>query len=68
VSEVHEILARGLTAFAELGYDGASVRVLARRLGVSHNFINDRFGSKGRFWRAVIDRSLTVRVARLGRP
>jgi AcrR family transcriptional regulator len=28
-----EILARGLTAFAELGYDGASVRVLARRLG-----------------------------------
>ena len=37
-----EILARGLTAFAELGYDRASVRELARRLGVSHNFINDR--------------------------
>jgi TetR/AcrR family transcriptional regulator len=61
-----EILARGLTAFAELGYDGASVRELARRLGVSHNFINDRYGSKERFWRAVIDRSLTARVARLG--
>jgi AcrR family transcriptional regulator len=61
-----EILARGLTAFAELGYDRASVRELARRLGVSHNFINDRYGSKDRFWRAVIDRSLTVRVARLG--
>ncbi len=61
-----EILARGLAAFAELGYDGASVRELARRLGVSHNFINDRYGSKEQFWRAVIDRSLTAQVARLG--
>jgi TetR/AcrR family transcriptional regulator len=60
-----EILARGLAAFAELGYDGASVRELARRLGVSHNFINDRYGSKALFWRAVIDRSLTDVVARL---
>ena len=61
-----EILARGLAAFAELGYDGASVRELARRLGVSHNFINDRYGSKDRFWRAVIDRSLATQVAQLG--
>ena len=60
-----EILARGLAAFAELGYDGASVRELARRLGVSHNFINDRYGSKGQFWRAVIDRSLAAQVTRL---
>jgi TetR/AcrR family transcriptional regulator len=61
-----EILARGLTAFAELGYEGASVRELARRLGVSHNFINDRYGSKEQFWRAVMDRSLSIQVARLG--
>jgi TetR/AcrR family transcriptional regulator len=60
-----EILVRGLAAFAELGYDGASVRELARRLGVSHNFINDRYGSKAQFWRAVIDRSLTAQVTRL---
>lgn len=60
-----EILARGLAAFAELGYEAASVRELARRLGVSHNFINDRYGSKEQFWRAVIDRSLTAQVARL---
>lgn len=60
-----DILARGLTAFAELGYDGASVRELARRLGVSHNFINDRYGSKEQFWRAVIDRSLSAQVDRL---
>ena len=62
----YEILARGLAAFAELGYDGASVRELARRLGVSHNFINDRYGSKQQFWQAVIDRSLVAQVARLG--
>jgi TetR/AcrR family transcriptional regulator len=61
-----EILARGLAAFAELGYDDASVRELARRLGVSHNFINDRYGSKAQFWRAVIDRSLTAQADRLG--
>ena len=48
-----EILRRGLEAFSELGYEGASVRELAKRLGVNHNFINDRFGSKNNFWRAV---------------
>lgn len=61
-----ELLARGLMAFAELGYERASVRELARRLGVSHNFINDRYGSKEQFWRAVIDQSLSAQVARLG--
>ncbi|MFM9613013.1 TetR/AcrR family transcriptional regulator [Streptomyces niveiscabiei] len=50
-----EILRRGLDAFAELGYRGASVRELAKRLGVSHNFFNERFGSKEEFWRAVVD-------------
>ncbi|GAQ66821.1 TetR/AcrR family transcriptional regulator [Streptomyces scabiei] len=49
------VLQRGLEAFAELGYDRASARELARRLGVSHNFINDRYGSKAAFWRAVMD-------------
>jgi AcrR family transcriptional regulator len=50
-----EILRRGMEAFAELGYDRASARELARRLGVSHNFINDRYGSKANFWRSVVD-------------
>jgi len=50
-----EVLQRGLDAFAELGYEQTTVRELARRLGVSHNFINDRFGSKAAFWRAVVD-------------
>jgi TetR/AcrR family transcriptional regulator len=53
-----EILHRGLDTFAELGYDATTVRELARRLGVSHNFINDRYGSKASFWRAVVDFAL----------
>ena len=48
------ILRHGLAAFAELGYAGASVRELARRIGVSHNFINDRYGSKAAFWEAAV--------------
>jgi TetR/AcrR family transcriptional regulator len=54
-----EILRRGLDAFAELGYEATSVRELGNRLGVSHNFVNDRYGSKGAFWEAVVDFALT---------
>ena len=53
-----EILRRGLNAFAELGYEATSVRELGNRLGVSHNFVNDRYGSKGAFWQAVVDFAL----------
>ncbi|GIF69558.1 putative transcriptional regulator, TetR [Asanoa ishikariensis] len=53
-----EILQRGLEAFAELGYEATTMRELARRLGVSHNFIHDRYGSKSAFWRAVVDFAL----------
>lgn len=49
------ILRRGLDTFAELGYEASTVRELAKRLDVSHNFINDRYGSKACFWRAVVD-------------
>ncbi|MEU6339685.1 TetR/AcrR family transcriptional regulator [Streptomyces sp. NPDC046977] len=60
-----EILRRGLEAFAELGYSGASVRELAKRLGVNHNFINDRFGSKEKFWRAALDHALRAPIQQL---
>ncbi|MGW6904750.1 TetR family transcriptional regulator [Streptomyces sp. NPDC054940] len=65
VPEESSILQRGLEAFAELGYDHASARELARRLGVSHNFINDRYGSKAAFWRAVVDSALGAQLAGL---
>ncbi|MEV5956548.1 TetR/AcrR family transcriptional regulator [Streptomyces sp. NPDC051987] len=65
VPDEESILQRGLEAFAELGYDHASARELARRLGVSHNFINDRYGSKAAFWRAVMDHALSAQLGRM---
>ncbi|WP_084259028.1 TetR/AcrR family transcriptional regulator [Microtetraspora malaysiensis] len=59
VPDEAEVLLRGMEAFAELGYDRTSARELARRLGVSHNFINDRYGSKANFWRTVVDWALS---------
>ena len=51
-----EILLAALRSFADRGYDGTSVRELNKALGVSHNLINRRFGSKERLWRAAVDR------------
>ena len=50
-----ELLDAALTAFAEQGYSGTSVRRLARELGVHHNHIPQRFGSKERLWYAAVD-------------
>jgi TetR/AcrR family transcriptional regulator len=66
--EERDILRRGLETFAELGYDRTSARELARRLGVSHTFINDRYGSKAAFWRAVVDAALGAQLARMPSP
>ncbi|WP_322726527.1 TetR/AcrR family transcriptional regulator [Streptomyces spongiae] len=66
--EGQSVLQWGLEAFAELGYDRASARELARRLGVSHNFINDRYGSKAAFWRATVDYALGAQLARMPQP
>jgi AcrR family transcriptional regulator len=51
-----EILAAALRAFARHGYEGVSVRTLNRELGVSHNLIHQRFGSKEALWYAAVDR------------
>src|ERR1700731_2988402 len=60
--EDEQVLGRGLEAFAELGYEAASVRQLNERLGMGHTFIHDRFGSKMAFWTAVVDHAV-ARVA-----
>jgi len=49
------LLPLALEAFADMGYEGASVRDLCRRLGVSHNLLHQRFGSKERLWYAAVD-------------
>jgi len=50
------LLDRALDMFAERGYDGMSVRELARDLGVSHNLIPQRIGSKEELWFTAINR------------
>jgi AcrR family transcriptional regulator len=50
-----DVFAAALTAFATHGYDGVSLRTLNRQLGVSHNFIAARFGSKETLWYATVD-------------
>ena len=50
-----DLLPLALEAFADLGYEGASMRALCRRLGVSHNLLHQRFGSKDRLWYAAVD-------------
>jgi TetR/AcrR family transcriptional regulator len=50
-----DILAAALRVFSERGFDGTSVAEINRELGVSHNLINRRFGSKDELWFAMVD-------------
>jgi AcrR family transcriptional regulator len=54
VSE-ERVLALAFKHFAEQGYEGTTVRELARRLDVSHNLLNIRFGRKQDLWKAAVD-------------
>lgn len=51
------VLTAAIKAFARQGYDGVSIRTLSRELGVSHNTIPQRFGSKEKLWYAAVDRA-----------
>ena len=48
------LLSRAFAHFAERGYAAATVRDLARQLGVSHNLLNVRFGRKSDLWKAAV--------------
>jgi AcrR family transcriptional regulator len=52
---LEQILEAAFRAFATYGYDGVAVRTLNRELGVSHNLIHQRFGSKLALWYAAVD-------------
>lgn len=53
------VLDAALQAFAERGFDGTSVREIARGLGVSHNLIPQRLGTKDDLWRAAVDQGFS---------
>lgn len=55
VVSTERLLDVALDAFAERGFDGTSVREVARSLGVSHNLIPQRIGSKDDLWRRAVD-------------
>ncbi|MDT7728838.1 MAG: TetR/AcrR family transcriptional regulator [Actinomycetota bacterium] len=59
------VLGEALHAFAVHGYHGVSVRDLNRALGVSHNLLYQRFGSKERVWYAAVDWGFGGLVAEL---
>ena len=59
-----------LRVFADTGFDAASIREIARRLGVSHALLRHQLGSKQQIWEATVDwsfgsmnRELTGRLA-----
>lgn len=59
------LLQRALAAFAERGYEGVSVRQLARELGISHALLNARFGAKRELWFAAMNHAMTTLVEEL---
>ncbi|MEV6507709.1 TetR family transcriptional regulator [Streptomyces sp. NPDC051642] len=52
------LLQGALEAFATHGFEGMSLRELARRLQVSHALLTARFGSKEELWRAAVEHAL----------
>src|ERR1700704_7056837 len=62
---LEQILDAAFRAFATYGYDGATVRTLNSELGVSHNLIHQRFGSKQGLWYAAVDRAFSQQVTQL---
>jgi len=49
------LLRTAFTMFATHGYGAATMRAMARELGVSHNLLNVRFGKKSQLWKAAVD-------------
>lgn len=63
-----ELLDLLLEAFADLGFDGTSVRAICRHLGVSHNMIHQRYQSKDAAWTAAVDHGFARLQAALFAP
>lgn len=50
-----QLLKTAFSMFATQGYEGSTMRGMARELGVSHNLLNVRFGRKSELWKAAVD-------------
>lgn len=61
------VFATALTVFAEEGFEGTSVRQLCRKLGVSHNLIHERYGSKDDLWKLAIDHGFAALALELAK-
>jgi AcrR family transcriptional regulator len=57
------ILDAALASFASRGYDATSVRSLNAQLGLSHETIGQRFGTKAELYRAAVSKGLGQFVA-----
>lgn len=49
------LLALAFATFAERGYEATTLRDLSKRLGISHNLLNVRFGRKEDLWIRAVD-------------
>lgn len=58
-------LEAALRAFAVHGYDGVSVRMLNKELGVSPSWVHQRYGSKEGLWYAAVDHGFGRQAATL---
>ena len=50
-----EIVDAALEVFADVGFEGASLREIAARAGTTHGLVRHHFGSKDGVWHAVVD-------------
>ncbi len=51
----HVVLDCVLSTFGDHGFEATSVREIGRRLGISHNLIPQRYGTKQKLWYAAVD-------------
>src|ERR1700739_3841184 len=50
-----DVLEAALGPFATYGYEGVSLRTLSRGLGVSHNLLPQKYGSKLGLWYGAVE-------------
>jgi len=61
------LVAAGTALFAERGYDGVPVALIARKAGVNKAMINYHFGGKRKLYLAIVELTFTEIVARVER-